>query len=58
MAVIADSCGPFTVFPALMNEYRVPLTHVQNAVLKTICFIFEYIGPSSVDYIESLVGLL
>lgn len=58
MAVIADSCGPFTVFPALMNEYRVPLTHVQNGVLKTLSFIFEYIGQSIVDYIDSLVGLL
>lgn len=28
IAVIAETCGPFTVLPALMNEYRVPLTHV------------------------------
>lgn len=28
IAVIAETCGPFTVLPALMNEYRMPLNHV------------------------------
>lgn len=28
IAVIGESCGPFTILPALMNEYWVPLSHV------------------------------
>ena len=58
IAVIAETCGPFTVLPALMNEYRIPLNHVQNGVLKTLSFMFEYIGYMSKDYIKSLVPLL
>lgn len=58
VAVIAESCGPFTVLPALMNEYRVPLTHIKTGILKTLQFVFEYIGPMSSDYIYSLVPLL
>ena len=27
-----------------MNEYRVPELNVQNAVLKALSFMFEYIG--------------
>ncbi len=23
IAIVAETCGPFTVLPALMNEYRV-----------------------------------
>lgn len=34
IAVVAESCQPFTVLPALMNEYRVPELNVQNGVLK------------------------
>lgn len=36
--------APFTVLPALMNEYRVPELNVQNGVLKALSFLFEYIG--------------
>ena len=31
------------VLPALMNEYRVPELNVQNGVLKSLSFLFEYI---------------
>lgn len=34
IAIVAETCGPFTVIPALMNEYRVPELNVQNGVLK------------------------
>ena len=30
IAVVAEACGPFTVLPALMNEYRTPENNVQN----------------------------
>jgi hypothetical protein len=34
IAIVAETCNPFTVLPALMNEYRVPELNVQNGVLK------------------------
>ncbi len=34
IAIVAETCLPFTVLPALMNEYRVPELNVQNGVLK------------------------
>merc|ERR1712149_142060 len=34
IAIVAETCFPFTVLPALLNEYRVPQLNVQNGVLK------------------------
>jgi splicing factor 3B subunit 1 len=34
IAIVAETCAPFTVLPALMNEYRTPELNVQNGVLK------------------------
>jgi splicing factor 3B subunit 1 len=34
IAIVAETCQPFTVLPALMNEYRTPELNVQNGVLK------------------------
>ena len=58
IAIIAEACGPFTVVPALLNEYRVSELNVQNGVLKALAFMFEYIGEMSRDYIYSVVSLL
>jgi splicing factor 3B subunit 1 len=33
----------YQVLPALMNEYRTPEMNVQNGVLKSLSFLFEYI---------------
>ncbi|WMV22608.1 hypothetical protein MTR67_015993 [Solanum verrucosum] len=44
IAIVAETCSPFTVLPALMNEYRMPELNVQNGVLKSLSFLFEYIG--------------
>ena len=48
IAIVAETCSPFTVLPALMNEYRVPELNVQNGVLKSLSFLFEYIGTDLV----------
>ena len=58
IAIVAETCGPFTVLPALMNEYRVPLNNVQNGVLKSLAFMFEYIGEMSKDYVYAVLPLL
>lgn len=58
IAIVAETCGPFTVLPALMNEYRVPEMNVQNGVLKSLSFIFEYIGEMGKDYIYAITPLL
>ncbi|PJF17187.1 ARM repeat-containing protein [Paramicrosporidium saccamoebae] len=58
IAIVAETCAPFTVLPALMNEYRVPEMNVQNGVLKSLAFMFEYIGEMSKDYIYAVTPLL
>jgi len=58
IAIVAETCAPFTVLPALMNEYRVPELNVQNGVLKALSFLFEYIGEMGKDYIYAVSPLL
>ncbi|PVU85194.1 hypothetical protein BB560_006673 [Smittium megazygosporum] len=58
IAIVAESCAPYTVLPALMNEYRVPELNVQNGVLKSLSFLFEYIGDMGKDYINAVTPLL
>lgn len=58
IAIVSETCGPFTVIPALMNEYRVPEINVQNGVLKSFSFMFEYIAEMSKDYIYAVTPLL
>eukprot|EP00299_Pterocystis_sp_00344_P013173 c6426_g1_i2.p1 GENE.c6426_g1_i2~~c6426_g1_i2.p1 ORF type:complete len:671 (-),score=158.23 c6426_g1_i2:35-2047(-) len=58
IAIVAETCSPFTVLPALMNEYRVPELNVQNGVLKSLSFLFEYIGEMGKDYVYAVVPLL
>jgi len=41
-----------------MNEYRVPDMNVQNGVLKSLSFMFEYIGEMGKDYIYAVIPLL
>ncbi|KAI8591655.1 armadillo-type protein, partial [Geranomyces variabilis] len=58
IAIVAETCSPFTVLPALMNEYRVPELNVQNGVLKSLSFLFEYIGEMGKDYCYAVTPLL
>lgn len=58
IGIVAETCAPFTVLPALMNEYRVPELNVQNGVLKSLSFMFEYIGEMAKDYIYAVTPLL
>ncbi|KAJ1798443.1 U2 snRNP component prp10 [Coemansia sp. RSA 2399] len=58
IAIVAETCAPFTVLPALMNEYRVPELNVQNGVLKSVSFLFEYIGSMGKDYVNAVTPLL
>ena len=58
IGIIAEACAPFTVLPALMNEYRTPDMNVQNGVLKSLSFTFEYIGETARDYVYAVAPLL
>ena len=58
IAIVAETCSPFTVLPALMNEYRVPELNVQNGVLKSLSFLFEYVGEMGKDYAYAVTPLL
>ncbi|CAN4110704.1 unnamed protein product [Withania somnifera] len=57
IAIVAETCSPFTVLPALMNEYCVPELNVPNGVLKSLSFLFEYVGEMGKDYIYAVTPL-
>ena len=58
IGIVAETCAPFTVLPALMNEYRVPELNTQNGVIKSLSFVFEYIGEMAKDYVYAVTPLL
>ncbi|GFZ48784.1 U2 snRNP component HSH155 [Saitozyma sp. JCM 24511] len=58
IAIVAETCGPFTCIPAILNEYRTPELNVRNGCLKALAWVFEYVGEMSKDYIHSVIGLL
>ncbi|SCZ98634.1 BZ3500_MvSof-1268-A1-R1_Chr7-1g09224 [Microbotryum saponariae] len=58
IAIVAETCGPFTCIPAILNEYRTPELNVRNGCLKAMSFLFEYIGEMGKDYIHSVVTCL
>merc|ERR1711959_557873 len=58
IAIVAETCFPFTVLPALMNEYKVPEINVQNGILKSLSFMFEYIGEMGRDYVYTVITLI
>ncbi|KAK9899151.1 ARM repeat-containing protein [Cystobasidium minutum MCA 4210] len=58
IAIVAETCGPFTCIPAILNEYRTPDLNVRNGCLKAMSFLFEYIGEMGKDYIYSVVTCL
>ncbi|ORY80319.1 armadillo-type protein [Protomyces lactucae-debilis] len=58
IAIVAETCAPFTVVPALMAEYRVPELTVRTGVLKSLAFMFEYIGDMARDYVYAVGPLL
>ncbi len=58
IAVVAHTCGAFTVVPYLANEYRVPDGSIQTAVLKALSFMFEYITEAGTEYLPSVTTLI
>jgi splicing factor 3B subunit 1 len=58
IAIVAETCGPFTTIPAILNEYRTPELNVRNGCLKALSWVFEYIGEMSKDYVYSVISCL
>lgn len=58
IAIVAETCGPFTCLPAILNEYRTPELNVKHGCLKALSWVFEYIGEMSKDYVYSVMTLL
>jgi len=58
IAIVAETCAPFTTLPAVMNEYRTLELNVKTGCLKALSFIFEYIGELAKDYIYAVVPLM
>eukprot|EP00178_Gracilaria_changii_P006261 TRINITY_DN2075_c0_g1_i1.p1 TRINITY_DN2075_c0_g1~~TRINITY_DN2075_c0_g1_i1.p1 ORF type:complete len:1244 (+),score=174.70 TRINITY_DN2075_c0_g1_i1:300-4031(+) len=58
IAIVAETCQPYTVLPSMMNEYRIPELHVQNGILKSLSFLFQYIRDMAGDYIYAVTPIL
>lgn len=58
LAIVAETCGPFTCIPAILNEYRTAELNVRTGCLKALSFVFEYVGPQSAFYCDSVVTML
>ncbi|KDN42069.1 putative splicing factor 3b subunit 1 [Tilletiaria anomala UBC 951] len=58
IAIVAETTGPFTTIPHLLNEYRQPELNVRTGVLKALSFVFEYIGEMGKDYVYAIIGAL
>ena len=50
IAMVVETCGPFTCIPAILHEYRTAELNVRTGGLKALTFVFEYIGPQSAYY--------
>lgn len=58
IAIVAETCGPFTCIPAILNEYRTPDLNVRNGCLKALAWVCEYIGELAKDYVYALVSCI
>lgn len=58
IGIVAESCFPFTVIPVLCEAYQDINFSMQNGILKSFAFTFEFIGEMSRDYLYSVVTLL
>lgn len=63
LSAIAKECGPFTIIPYLLNEYKISegeqvAVIVQHSVLKAVRYIFEAIGPMGKEYVYPMIPLL
>ncbi|KAJ7697325.1 armadillo-type protein [Mycena olivaceomarginata] len=58
IAILAETCGPFTCVPAILDEYRTAELNVRTGCLKALTYVFEYIGPQSAFYCDSVLSLL
>ena len=48
----------FTCIPAILTEYRTAELNVRTGCLKALTFVFEYVGPQSAYYADSVVTML
>ena len=55
---LVPSFTAFTCIPAILNEYRTAELNVRTGCLKALSFVFEYVGPQSAFYVNSVVTML
>ena len=48
----------FTCIPAILNEYQTAELNVHTGRLEVLTFVFEYVGPQSAYYVDSVVTTL
>ena len=58
IAIVAETCGPFTCILAILNKYWTTKLNICTGCLKALTFVFEYMGPQSAYYCDSVVTML
>mmetsp|Transcript_2874 Transcript_2874/g.5510 ORF Transcript_2874/g.5510 Transcript_2874/m.5510 type:complete len:451 (-) Transcript_2874:352-1704(-) len=58
IAVICEICSPIIVLPFLIQEYIILDSNIQNGILKSLAFLFEFIGEQTKNLILILLPLL
>lgn len=58
LSLTLSSFQAFTCIPAILNEYRTAELNVRTGCLKALSFVFEYVGPQSAYYADSVVTML
>ncbi|KAF8202543.1 armadillo-type protein [Pholiota molesta] len=57
--VCSTTCGrDFHMYSRHLNEYRTAELNVRTGCLKALSFVFEYVGPQSAYYCDSVVTML
>ena len=57
-ANVSPLFSAFTCIPAILNEYLTAELNVRTGCLKALSFVFEYVGPQSAHYVNSVVTML
>nr|BAS01606.1 mRNA splicing factor U2 snRNP subunit [Lotharella vacuolata] len=58
IAIICEICSPAIVLPYLIQEYIMLDSNIQNGILKSLAFLFEFIGEQTKNLMLVLLPLL
>lgn len=58
IAVVCEICSPLVILPCLIQEYITLDSNIQNGILKSLAFLFEFIGEQTKNLTLLLLPLI